>query len=212
MNLSDKEKDNLLVVIILGVILGGRLGYILFYNLEFYFQHPEKIFAVWEGGMSFHGGLVGVGIGVLLFAAKKKVEILKITDVITSFAPLGVMLVRIANFINAELYGRVADSFCINFPSDPANCRYPSQLIQAFLEGFILLVILQWVARKNPKPGIVSAIFLILYAIFRIVAEQFREPDPQIGFLWGGVTQGQLLSFFMILGGAIMLFKLRKKS
>lgn len=212
LNLSDKEKDNFLVVIILGVILGGRLGYILFYNLEFYLQHPEKIFAVWEGGMSFHGGLLGVGLGVLLFAARKKLEILKMTDVITSFAPLGVMFVRIGNFINGELYGRIADNFCIHFPTDPANCRYPSQLFQAFLEGLVLFLLLQFIARKNPKPGFISGLFLLLYGLFRIVGEFFRQPDPQIGFLWGGITQGQLLSSFMILGGILMLMKVHKKT
>lgn len=212
LKLNDKEKDNFLVVIILGVVLGGRLGYVLFYNLEFYFQHPEKIFSVWEGGMSFHGGLIGVGIGVLIFAARKKLELLKLTDVITSFAPLGVMLVRIANFINGELYGRVADSYCIHFPTDPANCRYPSQLFQAFLEGLVLLVILQLIARKDPKPGHISGLFLILYGAFRIMGEFFRQPDAHIGFLWGGITEGQLLSILMLFGGTIMLFKVHKKA
>lgn len=212
LNLNDKGKDNFLVVIILGVVLGGRLGYILFYNLEFYLNHPEKILAVWEGGMSFHGGLLGIGIGVLIFAARKKLELLKMTDVITSFAPLGVMLVRIANFINGELYGRIADSYCINFPTDPANCRYPSQLFQALLEGLILLIILQLIARKNPKPGFISGLFLILYGLFRIIGEFVREPDAHIGFLWGGITEGQLLSIFMILGGAIMLAKVHKRA
>lgn len=212
LDLTTKEKDNLVTIIILGVILGGRLGYVLFYNLPFYLDHPDKIFAVWEGGMSFHGGLLGVAIGALLFARQKKCDMWKLGDIITSFAPLGVMFVRIANFINGELYGRIASDFCINFPTDPDNCRYPSQLFQAFLEGLVLFVILQMMIRKNPKPGIVSGLFLVLYGVFRIMAEFIREPDPQVGYLWAGATEGQLLSILMVLAGGILLFQKYRKA
>ncbi|MBU1954307.1 prolipoprotein diacylglyceryl transferase, partial [Patescibacteria group bacterium] len=191
---------------ILGVLLGGRLGYILFYNLGFYLENPLKIFAIWEGGMSFHGGLLGVTIALLLFVHFKKINLWRVSDAITGFVPLGVMFVRIGNFINGELYGRIADKFCIYFPTDPSNCRYPSQLLQAFLEGLILFLILQFIAYKNPKQGIVSCLFLILYGLFRIIAEFFRQPDPQIGFLWDGITQGQLLSVLMVIAGIILLF------
>ncbi len=211
LDLSQKDKDNLVIIIIAGVILGGRLGYILFYNLEFYLSHPEKIFAVWEGGMSFHGGLLGSALGMFLFSKQKKIDLWKIADVITSFAPIGIMLVRIANFINGELYGRIATQYCIYFPTDPENCRYPSQLIQAALEGLILFLILQWIARKNPKTGVLSGSFLILYGLFRIAVEFVREPDPQIGFLWDVITQGQLLSILMVGAGAILLIIRRKK-
>jgi len=209
MGLSIKDKDNLVAATIAGVILGGRLGYILFYNLGFYLSNPLKIFAVWEGGMSFHGGLLGVTIALLIFIHKKKLNLWRISDAITGFVPLGVMFVRIGNFINGELYGRIADKFCINFPTDPLNCRYPSQLLQALLEGLILFLILQFVAYRNPKHGTVSGLFLLLYGLFRIIAEFFREPDPQIGFLWGVITQGQLLSTFMIIGGIILLLATR---
>lgn len=210
LKLKAKDLDTFIVWIILGILLGGRIGYILFYNLAFYIENPVKILAVWEGGMSFHGGLLGVVIALVLFSKKKKRNLWQLSDVITSFVPLGVMLVRIANFINAELYGRIATENCIYFPTDPSNCRYPSQIYQALLEGLILFVILQIVIHKKPKTGTVSALFLVLYGIFRIFMEQFRQPDAQIGFLWGGITQGQLLSIFMVLAG-IILFILRPK-
>lgn len=211
LDLSVKEKDNLLIVIILGVVLGGRLGYVLFYNLEFYFSHPEKILAVWEGGMSLHGGVLGVLLGMLLYKRKKRFNFWRLGDIITSFVPLGVMFVRIGNFINGELYGRIASEYCIHFPTDPANCRYPSQLFQALLEGLILFIILQVVIRKKPQDGIVSGLFLLLYGIFRIVAEFIREPDAHIGFLWNIMTEGQLLSIFMVLAGAVLIFQRFRK-
>lgn len=205
--LSSEQKDVLVMIIIGGVLLGGRLGYILFYNLGFYLSDPLKIFAVWEGGMSFHGGVLGVLIAVILFIRKYKVSFWPLADILASIAPLGVMLVRIGNFINGELYGRIAENFCIYFPTDPQNCRYPSQLLQASLEGLLLLIILQVVIRKSLKPGLVTALFLFLYAIFRIFAEFFREPDEQIGFLPGGITQGQLLSIVMIFAAVFIYFK-----
>lgn len=211
LKLSSKELDTFVVGIILGVLLGGRLGYILFYNFPFYLENPLKILAVWEGGMSFHGGLLGVVLTLIIFSKVKKRNLWKLSDVITSFVPLGVMFVRVANFINAELYGRVASENCIHFPTDPANCRYPSQLYQAALEGLALFIILQIVIHKNPKTGTVSSLFLLLYGVFRIFLEQFREPDAQIGFLWGGITQGQLLSIFMVVAGALLLVKFQKK-
>jgi len=211
LKLNQKEIDTLVMIIIIGVIFGGRIGYILFYNLEFYINNPEKLLAVWEGGMSFHGGLIGSILGILIFTKKKKINIWKIADVIASFAPIGVMFVRIANFINGELYGRIATSFCIHFPTDPTNCRYPSQLLQATLEGLILFLILQYTIRKDTKTGTVSGLFLTLYGLFRIVAEFIREPDPQLGFLWGVITQGQLLSVIMVVVGVVLLIIKRKE-
>lgn len=208
--LTSEQKDLLVMCIIAGVLLGGRLGYIIFYNLHFYLSEPLKIFAVWEGGMSFHGGVIGVLIALILFLRKYKVSFWPIADALASIAPLGVMLVRIGNFINAELYGRVAENFCIYFPTDPQNCRYPSQLLQALLEGLLLLIILQIVIRKTSKPGVVTMLFLLLYGVFRIIAEFFREPDVQIGFLPGGITQGQLLSIVMIIAAGIVWLKQRQ--
>ncbi len=211
LKLTDEQKDEILLSAILGVLLGGRIGYILFYNLPYYMTEPFKIFAVWEGGMSFHGGLLGVIIALFISIRKHKIHFLQISDIITSIAPLGLFFGRIGNFINAELYGRVTDKFCLYFITDPSNCRYPSQLIQAFLEGFTLFVILMVINKKVKRTGVTTSFFLILYGLFRIIAEFFREPDPQIGFLFGHITEGQLLSFAMIVGGIILLTDISKK-
>lgn len=199
--LSLKQKDSLAIFTILGVLLGGRIGYILFYNLPFYLENPLNIFAVWQGGMSIHGGVLGVSLSLFIFAKIHKIKLLVLGDFITQVVPIGIMFVRIGNFINAELYGRIANSFCIHFPTDPANCRYPSQLLQSFLEGLVLFLVIFFVARKTNKTGLVSALFLMLYGLFRIITELFREPDPQIGFLAGQLTMGQLLSILMIIAG-----------
>lgn len=211
LKMKPKEKDSMVIFGMTGIILGARIGYILFYNFISYLQNPLKIFAVWEGGMASHGAVIGLAFSILFYSYISKKDFLKITDIITSIAPVGIILVRIGNFINGELYGRIAENFCIHFPTDPGNCRYPSQLFQAFLEGFVLLIIMQIIARKSKKTGHTSAYFLILYGIFRIIGECFREPDPQIGFLLGGVTLGQMLSFVMIVGGFLLLLFLRKR-
>jgi phosphatidylglycerol---prolipoprotein diacylglyceryl transferase len=202
--LDNKQKDSLAVYTILGVILGGRLGYILFYNLASYIENPIEIFSVWKGGMSLHGGVIGVTIALLIFSKIKKVQLFKISDFVTEVVPVGVMLVRIGNFINAELYGRIAENFCIYFPTDPNNCRYPSQLFQSLLEGLILFLILFIVSRKTNKVGLTSSLFLILYGTFRIIGEFFRQPDPQIGFIFGAITMGQILSSLMIAAGILI--------
>ena len=190
--------------------MGGRIGYIIFYNFAYYLTDPFKMLAVWEGGMSFHGGLIGAAIGLVWSTCKFKIPFLPVADIVTSIAPIGLFFTRIGNFINGELYGRIANSFCLHFPTDPANCRYPSQLLQSLLEGLILFIIMQIIIRKTRSPGLTSGCFLILYGIFRSFAELFREPDPQIGFLPGGITQGQPLSFFAILSGAVLIIYLAK--
>ncbi len=210
LKLEEKQKDFIAVSCILGIILGGRIGYIIFYNFAYYLTDPFKMLAVWEGGMSFHGGLIGAAIGLVWSTRKFKIPFLPVADIVTSIAPIGLFFTRIGNFINGELYGRIANSFCLHFPTDPANCRYPSQLLQSLLEGLILFIIMQIIIRKTRSPGLTSGCFLILYGIFRSFAELFREPDPQIGFLPGGITQGQLLSFFMILSGAVLIIYLAK--
>lgn len=212
LKVSKEEKDVLLISVILGVLLGGRIGYVLFYNLPYYLSEPSKIFAVWEGGMSLHGGVLGVMVALLWFRRKYKVPFLELSDLITGIAPLGLFFGRIGNFINAELYGRIATQYCIYFPTDPENCRYPSQLLQAFLEGLVLFILLWVVRRFTEKKGVVTSMFLIFYGIFRIIAEFFREPDPQIGYLWGGITEGQLLSILMILAGVILVWRICKSS
>lgn len=209
--LTEDQKDLFLAYIICAVLIGGRLGYILFYNLPYYLQNPLKIFAVWEGGMSFHGGLLAVAAVIIWFGRKHKLQLFDLTDLVSAVAPLGLLFGRIGNFINGELYGRVATQFCLYFPADPQNCRYPSQLFEAFFEGLVLFVILYFVRKKYPKAGMTSAAFLFFYGIFRFGIEFFREPDSQIGFLPGGFTEGQLLCFMMILMGVLLwCFLLRK--
>ncbi len=210
--LNGDQKDIFLAYVIGGILLGGRIGYILFYNLAYYLQNPLKIVAVWEGGMSFHGGLLGVGLAMYLVMKKFRIRFFQLSDVVTAIAPLGLFFGRIGNFINGELYGRVATSFCLYFPSDPTNCRYPSQLFHALLEGFTLFWVLFFIRRKTQREGVVTVAFLFFYGLFRIIEEFFREPDPQIGFLPGGITAGQLLSSGMMLAGILVwFFVLRKR-
>lgn len=212
-HLEDKQKDAFVIYIVLGVILGGRIGYMLFYNLAYYFANPAKIIAVWEGGMSFHGGLLGSAIAIYLFSRRYKVPFLKMSDIVVSVAPVGLFFAKIGNFINGELYGRIATQYCINFPSDPGNCRYPSQLLEAFLEGIVLFLLMLLIGGKTKKAGVLSASFLVLYGIFRIFIEFFREPDAHIGFLFGFITEGQLLSSLMLAAGTALYFiLLRRKS
>jgi phosphatidylglycerol:prolipoprotein diacylglycerol transferase len=195
----EKDFENLNLVLIISLVLGGRLGYVLFYNLPYYLGHPAEILATWQGGMSFHGGLLGVLIGALIFCRKKGLDFWRVTDMYTVTIPIGLGLGRLGNFINA----------------DGPLPRHPSQLYEAFLEGAVLFCIL-WILKEKQKPpsswpyGSMLAIFLILYGIFRITIEFFREPDTHLGFLAGGMTMGQLLSSLMI-GGGIILFLVRKK-
>ena len=224
--LNNDQKDFFLTTVIGGVLIGGRLGYILFYNFAYYMSAPLKIFAVWEGGMSFHGGVIGVGVAMWLFmwrcnvlaqregvAHATGVRFLVLSDLVCAIAPLGLFFGRIGNFINGELYGRVAGGagqWCLYFPADPTNCRYPSQLFEAGLEGLVLFLVLWLVRKKFPRPGVVSAAFLFFYGIFRFGIEFFREPDVQIGFLPGGFTEGQLLSSLMIVGGVVVFAFVRR--
>ncbi len=215
--LDEAQKDNLLIAIILGVLLGGRLGYIIFYNLAYYLQNPAKVLAVWEGGMSFHGGILGVALGFWIFSKKYKVRFLELSDVITAIAPIALFLGRIGNFINGELYGRVAGSsnfaqkICLHFPTDPINCRYPSQLFESFFEGLVLFAIVYFVSRKTKETGVTTSVFLTGYGVFRFIIEFFREPDAQIGYILKYFTEGQILSAVMILAGGILLYKIKTK-
>lgn len=211
LKLNTTEKDTFIFITILGILIGARLGYIIFYNLNYYIEYPAKILNVWEGGMASHGGLIGAAIAVYIFSRIKKTSFLEISDFIVKIAPIGIILIRIGNFINAELYGRIATKYCLYFPTDPTNCRYPSQLFQAFLEGFVLLIIILALSKKTKIPGIITSYFLMLYGLFRIIGELFREPDPQIGFLYANITQGQLLSGILMAAGAILLFCMKKR-
>lgn len=200
------QVDGFLLWATLGVVLGGRLGYVLFYNIGYYLQHPLEAFAVWQGGMSFHGGMLGVIFAMLAYCRLSDIRFLAFTDVIACVTPIGLFFGRIANFINAELWGRAAPdfAFAMVFPHSDGVPRHPSQLYQAFMEGivlFLLLNLLRWNTRAIHQPGTLSGVFLIGYGMARIIGELFREPDRQIGYLIGGTTMGQWLSLPMVVFG-----------
>ena len=201
--------DDLVSYIIISIMLGGRLGYIIFYNFSYYFNNPIDIFKIWQGGMSFHGALIGVVVGTYLYAKKIKINLFFFLDIIACVAPVGIFLGRIANFINGELYGKSSDFFwSVIFPEVDNIPRHPSQLYEAILEGIVLFVILIGVIyKKETKTGEASALFMILYGFFRILTEHFREPDVQIGYLFDLFSMGSALSFFMILIGLFVLKK-----
>jgi phosphatidylglycerol---prolipoprotein diacylglyceryl transferase len=204
------QMDDFILWVTVGIILGGRTGYVLFYNLPFFIQHPAEIFELWKGGMSFHGGFLGCVAAVMLFARKNRISILSLGDITTAVAPIGLLLGRFANFINSELWGRPADSsvaWAMVFPNGGPLPRHPSQLYEAGLEGIVLFLILAMMIRAGAlkRPGLILGSFIAFYAVARIVGEFFREPDPQLGFLWGGLTMGMLLSVPMIVAGIILI-------
>ncbi len=209
-----KAFDDLMVWAIAGIILGGRIGYVVFYNAEFYIQHPFEALKIWQGGMSFHGGLMGVIVAVYLFSRKREVPFLAVTDLCAAAAPIGLALGRIANFINGELYGRVTDAAIgMVFPHGGALPRHPSQLYEAALEGIVLFVILYIAVKKGARhfAGMLSGLFLIGYAMARMTVEYFREPDAQLGFIIGEfITMGQLLSLPMVLLGVYLIARSKK--
>lgn len=191
-----------------GVIIGGRLGYVVFYQYHdylYYLKNPIEIIATWHGGMSFHGGMIGAALAGWIFCRRRKLPFLAVADSATVTAPLGLGFGRIGNFINAELWGRPSDvPWAMVFPDAGPLPRHPSQLYESLLEGFLLFTIL-WMLRRKPfRDGMMIAFFMIFYGIFRFFLEFFREPDPQIGFLLGFLTMGQLLCFAMVLSGVIL--------
>ena len=204
--LSKDQLYDLIVYAAVGIFVGGRLGYVLFYNLSFYLEHPSKIVAVWEGGMSFHGGLTGTSVAIVLFCYRRGFPIYLIADLAALPAPLGLALGRLGNFINAELYGRPTDvPWCMVFPTGGPECRHPSQLYEAMLEGGLLFLILWAISRRPTPPGTVFWSFIAGYGLVRVVAEFFREPDAHLGFILGAFSMGQLLSAPMVLIGTVML-------
>ena len=207
-----KEFDDLISYIIISLIIGGRLGYIVFYNLEYYVSHPFDILKVWEGGMSFHGAMIGIIIGTYLFAKKRNVRTFFLLDIIACVSPIGIFFGRIANFINGELVGKATDvSWAVIFPSIDMLARHPSQIYEAVLEGLILFLILNiLIFNRRYKIGSSSYLFLIFYGTFRIICEFFREPDIQIGYLFNIFSMGTILSSLMILTGLVLMSKLRK--
>ena len=207
--------DDFLVWVTLGVVLGGRIGYVLFYNLPFYLQHPVDALKIWTGGMSFHGGAIGVVLATLLFTRLRKIDFLGLSDILVCAVPIGLFLGRLANFINGELYGRPSDVWwAMVFPSDPTRLpRHPSQLYEAALEGvvlFVILYVLQRYTRAREYRGLLSGVFLTGYAVARIVAEFFRQPDQQLGYLLGGLTMGQLLSIPALIVGLWLIGRSRR--
>jgi phosphatidylglycerol:prolipoprotein diacylglycerol transferase len=206
--------DDFIIWVTLGIILGGRIGYVLFYNLSLFAAHPAQIFQLWNGGMSFHGGFLGCTVAIILFARRRGIPILSLGDITTAVAPIGLFLGRLANFINGELWGRPADvPWAMIFPTGGPVPRHPSQLYEAALEGIVLFVVLNLLVRRGAlkRPGVITGAFAVGYGIARIMSEFFREPDPQLGFLWGGLTMGMLLSIPLMLAGiGILAYSLHK--
>ncbi len=209
-----EEFDDLITYIIIAIIIGGRLGYILFYNLEYYISHPIDIFKVWEGGMSFHGALIGIIVGTYIFSLKRSIPVFFLLDIIACVSPIGIFLGRIANFINSELVGKVTTvPWGIIFPTVDSFLRHPSQLYEAMLEGIILFIILNKIIFKQIyKMGTCSCLFLILYGFFRIISEFFREPDSQLGYYFDLFSMGTILSFLMVISGLFILNILQTKN
>ena len=209
---SKLDVENLYFYLILGLIVGARLGYVLFYDLKMYLADPLEIFAIWHGGMSFHGGLICVLLVGVLFSWRNKKSFWKIADLFIVTAPIGLGLGRIGNFINGELYGRVTQvPWGMIFPKGGPLPRHPSQLYESALEGGVLFLILWFLKDKKIPTGGLLAVFLSVYGVFRFFVELFREPDPQLGFILGPFTMGQTLSAFMIIGGILLFLYLKRR-
>tara|TARA_B100000029_G_scaffold510262_1_gene601324 strand:- start:575 stop:1372 length:798 start_codon:yes stop_codon:yes gene_type:complete len=202
--------DDLIAYIVVGIIAGGRLGYVIFYNPTYYLENILEIFMLWKGGMSFHGGLAGVIIAIYIFSNIKNLNYKIYFDTISCVAPIGIFFGRIANFINGELYGMPTEkAWGVIFPKIDNIARHPSQIYEALLEGFLLFVILNFIIiRKSFNHSTVSLLFLILYGTFRIISEQFRQPDEHIGYIFASLSMGSLLSVVMIFFGGLFLFKI----
>jgi phosphatidylglycerol:prolipoprotein diacylglycerol transferase len=202
--LTVTDFDDFILWVTLGIILGGRTGYVLFYNLPHFAANPSEIIEVWKGGMSFHGGFLGCVLAVVAFAVKRRISFLSLGDLTCGAAPIGIFLGRIANFVNGELWGRPTDvPWAIVFPGAGDLPRHPSQIYEASLEGVLLFIVLFIAIRAGAlrRPGLVIGLFAICYAFARSFCETFREPDPQLGFLWGGLTMGMLLSIPLLIAG-----------
>ena len=201
--------DDLISYLIIGIILGGRLGYVIFYNLEYFLSNPIEILMIWHGGMSFHGGLLGVLASTIIYAKKHNVNKFIFLDLIAGSAPIGIFLGRIANFLNSELYGRETDIlWSVIFTRIDNITRHPSQIYEALLEGVILFFILFFFIKKNYllKPGLISSLFLIFYSLFRFLVEFFRVPDEQVGLIYLNLTIGQIISLIFLSFGFYLFF------
>jgi phosphatidylglycerol---prolipoprotein diacylglyceryl transferase len=213
--LTVTDFDDFVLWVTIGTIVGGRLGYVLFYNPAHFIAHPVEILQLWKGGMSFHGGFLGCVLAVVLFARARGIPMLSLGDITCAVGPIGLFLGRLANFINGELWGRPTDvPWAVIFPGGGALPRHPSQLYEAALEGLVLFAVLALLIRAGAlrRPGLVTGAFAVGYGVARSCAELFREPDPQLGFLWGGLTMGMLLSLPMIVAGlGLIAFALSRK-
>ena len=202
--------DDLISFLIIGVIVGGRLGYVIFYNPIYYFKNPIEILMLWNGGMSFHGGTLGVIFSTYLFSKKNKNNSFIFLDLIAMSAPIGIFLGRIANFINSELYGRQTDFLLsVKFEKVDDLHRHPSQIYEAFFEGIVLFIFMNFFFRKYlyKSPGVISSLFLVFYSIFRFLIEYTREPDSHLGFVFLNLTQGQIISILFFIIGLILFYK-----
>ncbi len=208
-NIEIKNKfDDYLTNLIIGIIIGGRLGYVLIYNLSFYLSNPLDIFKIWQGGMSFHGGLIGVIVASIIFARKNNHNSFLYMDIVSLVAPIGLFFGRIANFINSELYGTITNvPWSVTFVQVDNLPRHPSQLYEALLEGLFLFLILIYFRNKfSNKPGVISGLFLVFYSIFRFFVEFFRVPDEQLGYIFLNLTIGQIVSLTFIVSGVILIY------
>ena len=215
--MTAEQLDDFVVWVTLGIILGGRLGYVLFYKPGYYLQHPLEALMLWRGGMSFHGGLLGVVAAIALFARRNRLDLFRVGDLVTAVVPIGLFFGRIANFINGELFGRAAPDvpWAMVFPHGGPEPRHPSQLYQAGLEGLCLLLLLFALARSakwRSRPGAIAGAFLAGYGVARCIGELFREPDAHLGFLWGPLTMGMLLSLPMMAAGAWLIATARSRA
>ena len=202
--------DDLITYIIIGVIIGGRLGYVILYNPIYYANHLIEIFMLWNGGMSFHGGVIGTIIATYFFSKKHNINTFIFLDLIAMSAPIGIFLGRISNFINSELYGKQTSMFwAVKFEKIDNLFRHPSQIYEGLLEGLILFVLLNYIFKKyfSKTPGIISSLFLIYYSLFRFMTEYTREPDVQLGFILLNFTLGQIISIIFFITGLILFYK-----
>ena len=207
--------DDLIIYLVLGIVLGGRIGYILFYNFQYYSQNLIEVLKLWQGGMSFHGGLLGVVVSIFLFSKNKKINFYKLSDIIACVAPIGLFFGRIANFINGELFGKISTlPWAIIFPYGGSLARHPSQIYEAILEGVVLFILINYLAFKKQlifNTGYISGFFLIFYSILRIFAEKFREPDQHLGYFFNYFSIGVLLSILTLVAGFLIILSNKKK-
>ena len=210
-SITINQFDSLVTYLIIGIVLGGRFGYVFFYNFQFFFFNPFEIAKIWKGGMSFHGGLLGVVIATILFSKIKNNNFFKLTDIICCVSPIGIFFGRIANYINGELYGKVTTvPWAVIFSTEENLGRHPSQIYEAILEGIVLFIVINFLAFNKKKlfnVGYISGVFLILYSILRMFSEIFREPDIHIGYIYNFLSMGSFLSIFTLaLGFLVILF------